>query len=62
MEVVLVSRQLLPFYTFVRLHSSRAGHDSGGTPLSLPAGSDQGLHPFGNVAYGQPLDPRPGWA
>ena len=60
LKAVLVSRQSLSFYALVRLRSSRVGHDGGGTPLSPAAAGDQGLHPFGNVAYGQPLDLRPG--
>ena len=34
LKAVLVSRLSLSFYTFVRLRSSRAGPDGGGTPLS----------------------------
>ncbi len=50
MRAVLVSRQLLPFYTLVRLRSSRVGHDGGGTPLSPAAAGDQGLRALGWAA------------
>ena len=50
LKAVLVSRQSLSFYALVRLRGSRVGYDGGGTPLSLPAGSDQGLRGPGPAA------------